>query len=154
MKKILWVEEEADSSMIGYITLFESINGFDLTIAKNATEAMHHLHSKKQFFDLVIMDIRIPPGLDGYWEEEYLKGDNSLPKERLGIAVINKYFTELIRENEKQKWIIFTIEPFWTVSEFFKKYSLNWFIEGVNYFQKTKYRFPEEFLKDIEDKLT
>ena len=153
MKKLLWVEEEADSSMVEFFILFESVEYFDLTIAKTATEAKYYLDLDKAKYDLIIMDIRIPPGSDNFWENEYLKGERSLPKERLGIAVISDYFSNNVNEEEKSRWMIFTIEPFWTVKNALEDLSLNWFEEGKNYFEKINYRFPEDFLIEIERKI-
>lgn len=139
--------------MVEFFILFESVEYFDLTIAKTATEAKYYLDLDKAKYDLIIMDIRIPPGSDNFWENEYLKGERSLPKERLGIAVISDYFSNNVNEEEKSRWMIFTIEPFWTVKNALEDLSLNWFEEGKNYFEKINYRFPEDFLIEIERKI-
>ncbi len=72
--KILWVE---DDSLLGKILSKEIINsGFDLTLAKNSGEALDAI--KQNIPDVIMVDLLLPGGMDGFGILEQVQSDASL----------------------------------------------------------------------------
>ncbi|MBC8443256.1 hypothetical protein H8D79_00870 [PVC group bacterium] len=84
--KVLWIEDDVRvgvSSLAGPV--FASAR-YDLTIALNATDAVHEIQSGE--FDVVVVDIRVPPGDDSQWVKLYRESGMNKMQARLGIELL------------------------------------------------------------------
>ncbi len=96
--KVLWIEDNADNDLY-HLTSPVYIDGqFNLDIATNASEAFYYLNQRG--YDVIIVDIRIPPGKDPAWrnKHESLRRSNNVNSSRLGLELLRCIFDE----NEQQ----------------------------------------------------
>lgn len=84
-ESILWVEDEAYGEL-QYLYAPVVVAGFDLHVAGDATQAIAAL--RRQEFDAVIVDIRIPPGHDDRWIKLYNKSGANPAAAKLGIHLL------------------------------------------------------------------
>ena len=98
IRKVLWIEDNADNDLY-HLTSPVYIDGrFQLDIATNASEAYYYLN--KRGYDVIIVDIRIPPGKDPLWQKKHnrLMKNKHANSNRLGLELLRSIFDE----NEKQ----------------------------------------------------
>lgn len=113
--QILWVEDSAKfelSNLMGPILFDET---FDFHLAEDITSAVDYVLMRK--FDILIVDIRLPPGPDEFWGAYYEKAANGKVFDQLGFRFL---YWLLSRENSyKHKpplWVnpkriaVFTVE--------------------------------------------
>jgi hypothetical protein len=82
---ILWVEDEALVEL-QYLYAPLVVAGYDLHLAGDASRALDEL--KKKEFQVVIVDIRIPPGGDQRWQKLYYRYHADPAAARLGIHLL------------------------------------------------------------------
>lgn len=98
MYKVLWIEDNADNDLY-HLTSPVYIDGsYHLDIASNASEAYFYLNDRA--YDVIIVDIRIPPGKDEEWLMRYenLQRQHNSNSNRLGLELLRRIFDE----NEEQ----------------------------------------------------
>lgn len=122
MPTVLWIEDQVDNDLPDVYAAAVAA-GYSLTIATDATSALHALATKQ--FDYVIVDIRIEPGADPRWQNYYYDqctGNSTIA--RLGIQLLRSIWNanpekglELApAERDKLAWLtparvgLFTIE--------------------------------------------
>lgn len=140
--KILWIEDEANSGLVE-IKVYLEMQGFDLYVAGNATEAAEKF-TGQDAFDIIITDIRILPGLSKDWERLYY--ENNRVNERLGINIIKIFLQQHSALTEKLA--VFSIERWEDIRDalqeagFFGKDSET--LAKKRYFGKQEYDMPED----------
>ena len=90
--KVLWIEDNADNDLY-HLTSPVYIEGrYQLDIATSASEAFFYLN--KRAYDVVIIDIRIPPGKDPNWKKKYetLRTAKNSNSSRLGLELLRTIF--------------------------------------------------------------
>jgi CheY-like chemotaxis protein len=115
--KVLWIEDNADNDLY-HLTSPVYIEGkYQLDIATSASEAYFYLN--KRAYDVVIIDIRIPPGKDPRWMEKYesLRTTKDANSNRLGLELLRAIFdvnggsTLKIAQNlASERYGVFTVE--------------------------------------------
>ncbi len=85
-RKVLWIEDGARADFQNMLGPIYVKGEYDLVVALDATTAIAHL--KKTEFDVVIVDIRIPPGEDQRCRELYKKGHGNNVAARLGLEIL------------------------------------------------------------------
>ena len=110
--KVLWIEDEADSILPHLIVHAELQCGHIVVNAPDATHAMSQLYDDE--FDVVILDVRLPPGMDEKWIRRFQGAAGRTETPRLGIELIK----EALADNDpKASWLtpekiaVFTVEP-------------------------------------------
>ena len=93
MKKILVVDDQAEIRELVEVTL--RAEEFEIIQAKSALEAIEKAKSEKP--DLIILDIMMPGGMDGYEVCKILKSDSTTKK----ITII--FLTAKGQEVDKEK---------------------------------------------------
>lgn len=83
--RLLWIEDETQHEMQGFIGPLYAALKYDITIAKDASEAL--LELEKQY-DVVIVDIRIPPGEAKPLQTIYNKHDGDPSAAKLGLLLL------------------------------------------------------------------
>lgn len=92
--KVLWIEDNADNDLY-HLTSPVYIDGqFHLDIASNASEGFFYLNQRG--YDVIIVDIRIPPGKDPVWSAKFekLRKSNNANSSRLGLELLRCIFDE------------------------------------------------------------
>lgn len=90
--KVLWIEDNADDDLY-HLTSPVYIEGrYQLDIATSASEA--HFYLNKRAYDIVIVDIRIPPGKDPNWKRKHenLRAAQNANSSRLGLELLRSIF--------------------------------------------------------------
>jgi len=115
--KVLWIEDNADNDLY-HLTSPVYIEGrYQLDIATSASEAFFYLN--KRAYDIVIIDIRIPPGKDPNWKKKYelLRTAKNANSSRLGLELLKTIFdanggsTLKIEQNlVSDRYGVFTVE--------------------------------------------
>lgn len=117
-RKVLWIEDNADNDLY-HLTSPVYIDGqFQLDIATNASEAFFYLN--KRGYDVIIVDIRIPPGQDPRWRKKHdnLMRSKHANSNRLGLELLRSIFGEAeevpslqVDENlHPNRYGVFTVE--------------------------------------------
>lgn len=121
-KKVLWIEDGALADLAELVGPVYKDGQFDLTLALDATEGLRCLLSSK--YDVVIVDIRIPPGDAEDWIRLYQKRELG-PEARLGLELLKSVLGEStanIHLTQRPKWLnphqiaVFTVESWHEVA--------------------------------------
>jgi CheY-like chemotaxis protein len=116
--KVLWIEDNADNDLY-HLTSPVYIDGrYQLDIATNASEGFFYLNTRS--YDIIIVDIRIPPGKDEEWKIKYeqLQKQKNTNSNRLGLELLRCIFDENERQPtlkvdqnlSSQRYGVFTVE--------------------------------------------
>lgn len=84
--RILWVEEAAQTDYAYWIAPLFIAGCYDIHIAEDTTKAAQLILSKP--FDVILVDIRLPPGEDQPWIDLFNSGKSEKYAARLGMALI------------------------------------------------------------------
>ncbi len=119
MRHILWIEDAANDDLAVLAAPVYMDGGFLLSVAVDATEGMERIMEKS--FDVVIFDIRIPPGSDQRWIKLYERVGSNKIDAQLGLhllrTAIGHESAEIPLEDESKKvdlnrTAVLTVEPF------------------------------------------
>ena len=105
--RVLWIEDEARyqlNELMGPL-LYRRI--YHLSLAENATEAMRLIRTTEHY-DVIIVDMRIPPGEDPAWKMLYQDQGNDTSKARLGQYLIEWMLGQMNGHAEQ-----FSVRPNW-----------------------------------------
>ncbi|HMQ49270.1 MAG TPA: response regulator [Saprospiraceae bacterium] len=116
--KVLWIEDNAENDLYELTSPVYVDGRFKLDIAASASEAYFYLNSR--IYDIVIIDIRIPPGRDEVWVKlhQQLQFKNGSDSSRLGLELLKSIFSDLgpqpnlkIHQNSgAHRYGVFTVE--------------------------------------------
>ncbi|MCL4531340.1 MAG: hypothetical protein M1282_18290 [Chloroflexi bacterium] len=119
--KVLWVEDSARFELSNLTGPVYFSGKYDFQQAENVTTAINFLKTKE--FDVLIVDIRLPPGVDKYWLDLYQNIRTDGGGEKLGLKFLYWLFS---RDGEypgtPPSWIhpssvgIFTVETYSEIS--------------------------------------
>jgi CheY-like chemotaxis protein len=120
IKRVLWIEDNA-ARQFEYMATAVFLDGrFDLVIARDASEGMEYLRQDGPF-DVVIVDIRLPPGDQSNWRLlAHSHGHEEDPC--LGLEVLRQVFsTESSHEKfgppivwaDRRRFGLLTVENNW-----------------------------------------
>lgn len=84
--KILWIEDSARFELRNLVGPLYFSGKFDFHLAEDVTSALFHLRSKK--FDGIIVDIRLPPGIDPEWRKHYQQTGFDRVHAQLGLKLL------------------------------------------------------------------
>lgn len=129
--KVLWIEDNADNDLY-HLTSPVYIEGkYHLDIANSASEAQFYLN--KRAYDVVIIDIRIPPGKDPLWKEKHeaLRNSRDANSSRLGLELLRTIFggnghpsLKIEQNRAPNRYGVFTVERQEELEPFLKKLNL------------------------------
>ena len=80
--KLLWIDDNLDHDLLEKRMALMMVDDFDPHFARDATEAFYRLRKEK--FDVVIFDLRLPSGPDDMWDK-YRNSGNI----KLGFVLLN-----------------------------------------------------------------
>jgi CheY-like chemotaxis protein len=84
--RVLWVEDDARFGLAQLVGPVYVHGGYDLVVAGDVSTAIARLSG--QHFDVVIVDIRLPPGDDPDWCNLYIKAGSDKTHARLGLHLL------------------------------------------------------------------
>ncbi len=116
--RILWVEDSAKFELANLLGPIYASNKYELTLAEDATAAVRYLQAVQ--FDVVIMDIRIPPGRDRYWSQQYERAGADKAAAQLGLAMLSWLFNGRNNGHSNGK----LVPPAWVRPEQFAVFSV------------------------------
>ena len=90
--RVLWVEDSARLELRNLTGPIYFSGEYDLNLAEDATTAVRYLLTKE--YDAVILDMRLPPGIDEYWGHIYQEKGEDKAQARLGLELANWLFDE------------------------------------------------------------
>lgn len=118
LKKVLWIEDGAESELYNMLSPIFISGEYDLVVAKDATEAEERL--RRDDFAAVIVDIRLPPGRDQKWIDVYKGYRQSQDAARLGLHLLRALFApgehaggvavQLPNQLSPAKFAVFSVE--------------------------------------------
>ena len=65
--KLLWIDDNLDHDLLEKRMALMMVDDFDSHFARDATDAFYRLRKEK--FDVIIFDLRLPPGPDDMWKD-------------------------------------------------------------------------------------
>ena len=148
--RVLWVEDSARlelRNLLGPV----NINGeYDLCLAEDATSAMRHLQTA--VYDAVILDMRIPPGVDEHWIRLYRERDEDKATARLGLELAKWMFDGHSFPYSSPTWIkpyqvgVFTVENDFALREHLKNLQIKVFEHKIA-------SIPDNILIDLIERI-
>lgn len=112
--RVLWVEDSARLELRNLLGPVNISGKYDLCLAEDATNAMRHLQTTE--YDAIILDMRIPPGVDEQWIRLYRERDEDKATARLGLELAKWMFDGHSFQCSPPTWIkphqvgVFTVE--------------------------------------------
>jgi hypothetical protein len=86
-KRILWIEDGARHELVRLSAPVSMSDGFDLEIAESASDGVRKL--LRDEFQVLIVDIRLPPGDDARWIQLYNECGRDPISARLGGHILH-----------------------------------------------------------------
>jgi len=84
--KVLWIEDSARYELSELTGPVYASRKYVLNLAEDATSATYHLQNTQ--FDVLIVDMRIPPGDNPIWQKIYQKGGKDKDTAQLGLKLL------------------------------------------------------------------
>lgn len=84
--RVLWIEDSARFELRNLVGPLFFSGKYDFNLAEDVTTAVHFLRIKE--FDAVIVDIRLPPGIDDHWQKHYRKSGADKLHAQLGLKLL------------------------------------------------------------------
>lgn len=84
--KVLWIEDSARLELRNLMGPVYFSGKYDFALAEDVTTAINLLRAKS--FDVIIVDIRLPPGVDPYWQDLYKQASADKVRAQLGIRFL------------------------------------------------------------------
>lgn len=81
--KVLWIEDSARFEYSSWVAPVYYSGDYDFQIAENVTKAMDLIESDE--YDVIIADLRLPPGNDRHWQTLYEHGRANQRRAQLGL---------------------------------------------------------------------
>jgi len=113
--KVLWVEDSARLELRNLTGPIYISGDYDMNLAEDATTAVRYLLTKE--YDAVILDMRLPPGIDDYWINIYQDRGEDKADARLGLELADWLLNGRTDfPNKRPDWIkpqhvgVFTVE--------------------------------------------
>lgn len=112
--KVLWVEDSARLELRNLLGPIYISGDYDLSLAEDATDAIRKLQTN--IYEVIILDMRIPPGADEHWIKIYREWEDDKASARLGLELANWMFNGHSFPYQPPNWVrpyhvgVFTVE--------------------------------------------
>lgn len=84
--RVLWIEDSARFELRNLVGPLFFSGKFDFNLAEDVTTAMHFLQAKP--YDALIVDVRLPPGIDNTWRNLYQQTGFDKVHAQLGLKLL------------------------------------------------------------------
>lgn len=92
MIKVLWVEDQALKDLTELRSAVYTSNKYSLTISENGTSAINEL--RKNVYDVIIVDIRIPPGQEPCFSKKYTDSGLNTKIAKIGLLLLERILSK------------------------------------------------------------
>jgi len=151
--KVLWVEDGARYDLVNMAAPVYMDGKYDLVIAEDASSGVDYV--LKDTFDVIVVDIRIPPGIDRDWINLHKKSGANKVSARLGLdflyTILGNQNAKINLGDKRPAWItptkigVLTVESELELAEHLERLQ-------ITVFYRKRAEMPEEILlKLIED---
>ena len=153
-KRVLWIED-AGLEDLAYLASPLNVAGvYDLETTLSPSEAWRKIKEEK--FDVVVVDIRIPPGDDKEWTDVYRKYNYDKISARLGMILLYSLLKPadelaLVKLKDIPPWVaadkfaVLSIEPKYTLKKCLRDCRIK------HYRQKSSSSSPNMLLELVEE---
>lgn len=146
--KALWIEDSARLELANLCGPVFFKGTCDLTLADDVTTAVGLLLADR--FDVVIVDIRLPPGADPHWREHYRRTGSDKVNAQLGLKLLYwlLHRDTSIYPTEPPDWItprcvgVFSVETRHEISGYLDEL-------GIEVFQEKNADLPDTILEEL-----
>ncbi len=142
MIKLLWIDDNLDHDLAEFRMALRMNGELAPDFARNASEAYDRLLRKP--YDVVIVDLRMPPGPDDMWNKEYDAGER-----KFGYILLKNIFENIsnrFAHLKKTKFGVFSIE-LWEENPGLKEYPIS--LKKDNFKMKTETFDENDFIDFI-----
>ncbi len=101
-KRMLWIEDSARFELPEQMAPVYYSGKFIFHLAENVVDGINHLRSAERDgkpYDVVIVDIRLPPGEDKVWYDLYKRTIHSQVESQLGLILLYWLFEKDLKGN-------------------------------------------------------
>lgn len=84
--RVLWIEDGARHDLPELAAPVYMDGNYDLIVAESASEGESYMLGEK--FDVIIVDVRLPPGDDPRWADLYRRAGSDKVAARLGLKLL------------------------------------------------------------------
>lgn len=84
--KVLWIEDSARLELASLCGPVFFKGACDLTLAEDVTSAVNLMLAER--FDVLIVDVRLPPGSDAHWQRHYRRTGSDKMNAQLGLKLL------------------------------------------------------------------
>ena len=101
-KRMLWIEDSARFELPEQMAPVYYSGKFIFHLAENVVDGINHLRSAERDgkpYDVVIVDIRLPPGEDKVWYDLYKRTIHSQVESQLGLILLYWLFAKDLQGN-------------------------------------------------------
>ncbi|MBI5301701.1 MAG: hypothetical protein HY868_06170 [Chloroflexi bacterium] len=113
---VLWIEDSARFELRNLVGPLFFSGKYDFSLAEDVTSALYQLRVKE--YDSVIVDIRLPPGIDPEWRKHYQQTGFDKVHAQLGLKLLYWMLSKdaSIHPDAPPEWIkpcrvgVFTVE--------------------------------------------
>ena len=114
--KALWIEDSAQLELANLTGPVFFNRNCHLTLAEDVTTAVNLMAADR--FDAIVVDIRLPPGRDGRWGDQYRRSGSDKVSAQLGLKLLRWLLggDRTIMPDEPPDWVaphcfgVFTVE--------------------------------------------
>jgi hypothetical protein len=146
--KVLWVEDGARYELASLCGPVFYKGTCDLTLAEDVSTAVDHLTAEQ--WDAVIVDVRLPPGVNESWRRLYRRAGADKVHAQLGLKLIEWLVRgeAAIHPEPPPAWVrpdriaVFTVESWREVGDHLKPL-------GVDTFQQKLANLPDTVLEEL-----
>jgi CheY-like chemotaxis protein len=150
--RVLWIEDSARLELTNLTGPIYFAGKYDFNMAEDVTTAVSLLQSEE--FDVVIVDIRLPPGIDPQWSKLYRRMGADKIQAQLGLQLLRWMLSgdRSIYASQPPNWIkpiqvgVFTVESPLEIREDLEHLK-------VKTFQQKVAGLPDTILLDLIDRL-
>ncbi len=101
-KRMLWIEDSARFELPEQMAPVYYSGKFIFHLAENVVDGINHLRSAERDgkpYDVIIVDIRLPPGEDKVWYDLYKRTIHSQVESQLGLILLYWLFEKDLKGN-------------------------------------------------------
>lgn len=84
--RVLWIEDSARFELRNLVGPLFFSGKYDFNLAEDVTTAVHFLRAKQ--YDALIVDVRLPPGIDATWRKLYQQTGFDKVHAQLGLKLL------------------------------------------------------------------
>jgi hypothetical protein len=150
--RVLWIEDSARFELRNLVGPLFFSGKYDFNLAEDVTTAMHFIRVKE--YDALIVDIRLPPGIDSAWQKHYRQSGADKVHAQLGLKLLRWLFGKEsdIHPEKPPTWItpqrvgVFTVESPQEIQSHLKEL-------GIQVYRQKTANLPDAILLELIDQL-